>query len=454
MPSVSSWMFLVIYAPHDLSCTEGSPFVLRRLTVPSIGCLRRSSYLSPPGIKSKPHRHRPDTVALMEIRRYQKTADLLTPLFPLPPSLSPLTSIYCVRLIPLSGIKRKPQRYRAGTVALMANAPLHRYRPGKVALTEIRRYQKTTDLLTPLSPPPPSPPFPLPFLSPSIYCVLLTVPSGIKRKPHRYRPGTVALMEIRRYQKTTDLLIRKLPFMRLCKGAAQTRTSAPPHWTANPTAPSPTLPQPFALPACPSPPSFLRAPSSPHRHQCKEISQTLTTMDVRWTADADARFPPFPSPSLPLPLSLSLSPSPSPCSHQCKETAQTLTTMGVRWTVHSAAPYPFLPLSPTIPSPISLAPSSPPLHRHQCKEIAQMLTTKDVRWTVLPTPSPTLLQPSPPLANVSPPLLTVTSARRSLRRSPRWMCDGLLTPCWGCKRCEGLVGCAVMWGVVAGSAVV
>ena len=34
---------------------------------------------------------------------------------------------------------------------------------------------------------------------------------GVKR-PMRYRPGTVALREIRRYQKTTELLIRKLPF--------------------------------------------------------------------------------------------------------------------------------------------------------------------------------------------------------------------------------------------------
>ena len=37
---------------------------------------------------------------------------------------------------------------------------------------------------------------------------------GVK-KPHRYRPGTVALREIRRYQKSTDLLIRKAPFLRL-----------------------------------------------------------------------------------------------------------------------------------------------------------------------------------------------------------------------------------------------
>lgn len=40
-------------------------------------------------------------------------------------------------------------------------------------------------------------------------------------QPHRYRPGTVALREIRRYQKSTDLLIRKLPFQRLVREIAQ-----------------------------------------------------------------------------------------------------------------------------------------------------------------------------------------------------------------------------------------
>ena len=43
---------------------------------------------------------------------------------------------------------------------------------------------------------------------------------GIK-KPHRFRPGTVALREIHRYQKSTDLLIRKLPFQRLVREIAQ-----------------------------------------------------------------------------------------------------------------------------------------------------------------------------------------------------------------------------------------
>lgn len=33
----------------------------------------------------------------------------------------------------------------------------------------------------------------------------------------RYRPGTRALMEIRKYQKKTDLLIRRLPFQRVVR---------------------------------------------------------------------------------------------------------------------------------------------------------------------------------------------------------------------------------------------
>jgi hypothetical protein len=40
-------------------------------------------------------------------------------------------------------------------------------------------------------------------------------PAASPKRPHRFRPGTVALREIRRYQKSTDLLLRKLPFMRL-----------------------------------------------------------------------------------------------------------------------------------------------------------------------------------------------------------------------------------------------
>lgn len=40
-------------------------------------------------------------------------------------------------------------------------------------------------------------------------------------RKHRYKPGTVALREIKRYQKSTDLLIQKLPFARVVKEVAE-----------------------------------------------------------------------------------------------------------------------------------------------------------------------------------------------------------------------------------------
>ena len=52
------------------------------------------------------------------------------------------------------------------------------------------------------------------------FCFSQPATGGVK-KPHRFRPGTVALREIRRYQKSTELLIRKLPFQRLVREIAQ-----------------------------------------------------------------------------------------------------------------------------------------------------------------------------------------------------------------------------------------
>ncbi|KAG0545576.1 hypothetical protein BDA96_02G372900 [Sorghum bicolor] len=50
------------------------------------------------------------------------------------------------------------------------------------------------------------------------------VTGGVK-KPRRYRPGTVALREIRKYQKGAELLIRKMPFQRLVREIAQLHKS-------------------------------------------------------------------------------------------------------------------------------------------------------------------------------------------------------------------------------------
>lgn len=48
-------------------------------------------------------------------------------------------------------------------------------------------------------------------------------PAAIEKskRPRRFRPGTVALREIRRYQKTTDLLLRRRPFNRLVREVGQ-----------------------------------------------------------------------------------------------------------------------------------------------------------------------------------------------------------------------------------------
>ena len=79
-------------------------------------------------------------------------------------------------------------------------------------------------------------------------CTKLCSAIGGVKKPHRYRPGTVALREIRRYQKSTELLIQKLPFQRLVLEIAQDfTTEASPwdpalskvNWIADPEAPIP-----------------------------------------------------------------------------------------------------------------------------------------------------------------------------------------------------------------------
>jgi len=43
----------------------------------------------------------------------------------------------------------------------------------------------------------------------------------VERRRHRFRPGTRALFEIRKYQKSTDLLLSKAAFTRLVREIAQ-----------------------------------------------------------------------------------------------------------------------------------------------------------------------------------------------------------------------------------------
>ena len=52
------------------------------------------------------------------------------------------------------------------------------------------------------------------------------------KKTYRHRQGTVALREIRKYQRSTELLIRKVPFARLVREIADNVAPEPFRWTA------------------------------------------------------------------------------------------------------------------------------------------------------------------------------------------------------------------------------
>ena len=54
--------------------------------------------------------------------------------------------------------------------------------------------------------------------------------AGVRRR--RAKPGNVALREIRQYQKSTELLIRKLPFARLVRETSNIVSPEPFRWTA------------------------------------------------------------------------------------------------------------------------------------------------------------------------------------------------------------------------------
>ena len=47
------------------------------------------------------------------------------------------------------------------------------------------------------------------------------IPTGGVKKPHRYHPGMVALREIRRYQRSTENLIKRTPFQKLIREISQ-----------------------------------------------------------------------------------------------------------------------------------------------------------------------------------------------------------------------------------------
>ncbi|EFH45200.1 F10A5.19 [Arabidopsis lyrata subsp. lyrata] len=136
------------------------------------------------GVK-KPHRYRPGTVALREIRKYQKSTELLIRKLPFQRLVREIAQDFKTDLrFQSHAVLALQEAAEAYLVGLFEDTNLCAIHAKRAA----RKSAPTT--------------------------------GGVK-KPHRYRPGTVALREIRKYQKSTELLIRKLPFQRLVREIAQ-----------------------------------------------------------------------------------------------------------------------------------------------------------------------------------------------------------------------------------------
>ncbi|XP_044109010.1 uncharacterized protein LOC122909219 [Neovison vison] len=244
------------------------------------------------GVK-KPHRYRPGTVALREIRRYQKSTELLIRKLPFQRLVREIAQDFKTDLrFQSSAVMALQEACEAYLVGLFEDTNLcaiHAKRvtimPKDIQLARRIRGERacarrdaspamrskmslTNEFMMPmaLDEMPLSLRLRLRFL-PSFFCALVTAflepffgagadlsfamartkqtarkstggkaprkqlatkaarksapATGGVKKPHRYRPGTVALREIRRYQKSTELLIRKLPFQRLVREIAQ-----------------------------------------------------------------------------------------------------------------------------------------------------------------------------------------------------------------------------------------
>nr|XP_054930388.1 uncharacterized protein LOC126537709 [Dermacentor andersoni] len=224
------------------------------------------------GIK-KPHRYRPGTVALREIRRYQKSTDLLIRKLPFQRLVREIAQDFKTDLrFQSSAVQAMQEASEAYLVGLFEDCNLcaiHAKRvtimPKDVQLARRIRGERayppavtvfnytfsfvgiiqqavngwrTSTQYQSVSRPPcgntslamartkqtarKSTGGKAPRKQLATKAARKTAPAtgGIKR-PHRYRPGTVALREIRRYQKSTDMLIRKLPFQRLVREIAQ-----------------------------------------------------------------------------------------------------------------------------------------------------------------------------------------------------------------------------------------
>jgi histone H3 len=130
-------------------------------------------------------------------------------------------------------------------------------------------------------PGPPASPSTLPLHSLSLS--LSGYKSAAAAGKRRYRPGTVALREIRKYQRSTELLIRKLPFARLvrvCGVSPSSFVCVCVCWGGGGRRRRP-VPRPRPQPKHSLPPSLTPSPT-----QAREITNGVAPEPFRWTAEA------------------------------------------------------------------------------------------------------------------------------------------------------------------------
>uniref|UniRef100_A0A0D3GD34 Core Histone H2A/H2B/H3 domain-containing protein n=1 Tax=Oryza barthii TaxID=65489 RepID=A0A0D3GD34_9ORYZ len=197
------------------------------------------------GVK-KPHRFRPGTVALREIRKYQKSTELLIRKLPFQRLVREIAQDFKTDLrfqsSAVAALQEAAEAYLVGLFEDTNLCAIHAKRvtimPKDIQLA--RRIRVVCSKITHFlerqyqgSPPSFSMArtkqtarkstggkAPRKQLATKAARKSAPATGGVK-KPHRFRPGTVALREIRKYQKSTELLIRKLPFQRLVREIAQ-----------------------------------------------------------------------------------------------------------------------------------------------------------------------------------------------------------------------------------------
>ncbi|KAF3773886.1 histone H3-2 [Nymphaea thermarum] len=164
------------------------------------------------GVK-KPHRFRPGTVALREIRKYQKSTELLIRKLPFQRLVREIAQDFKTDLrfqsSAVAALQEAAEAYLVGLFEDTNLCAIHAKRvtimPKDIQLARRIRGERKA---------------PRKQLATKAARKSAPATGGVK-KPHRFRPGTVALREIRKYQKSTELLIRKLPFQRLVREIAQ-----------------------------------------------------------------------------------------------------------------------------------------------------------------------------------------------------------------------------------------